>query len=455
MARTQAGQAYQLRNELSNISNNAISGGLSNWRKKFGNDAANAVIVCSGDSTSVETLALNYYEYLRLTATRRGFPLFGMQGSNIISRGLNGITLSAWLSNPTNLSDLVAANPDLVVASFLINDVRLGNLTFAQGVRLLDDYINAVKSALPDVSILLRMPNTFLTANVSNLNFVRDSAGNINPAGEAQRQSSLLASIYRSFVNKYDNVEVLDIQALVTGEQCVSDNGGIMQDQLHPQTNGIIGGITPVLTGYTLIAIEVAKAVGNKSNLLSQALLNNYEKVLECLVYNGGNGFIDIGSYSGVDIAGSAFPFNASTDFIFIEGLDAPINPVPTRPFGGNIRFLTSGNWSTFVGRFAYLVSPTKAIQTNNRQLINVDLPSIAAGATITQNVTVPGLFTGNDNRANSVIVTPPNSFASGGLLLINSYPSANDTVTLIIQNPTGAAIDLASAQWAFNIVLG
>jgi hypothetical protein len=49
--------------------------------------------------------------------------------------------------------------------------------------------------------------------------------------------------------------------------------------------------------------------------------------------------------------------------------------------------------------------------------------------------------------------VTPGALFGASGLALLHAYCSADDTVKVVIQNTTGAAIDLASEQWLVLVI--
>ena len=74
---------------------------------------------------------------------------------------------------------------------------------------------------------------------------------------------------------------------------------------------------------------------------------------------------------------------------------------------------------------------------------VQVDLASIAANNTVVVSLAVLGA-----KLTNFAQVTPGPLFAASGLVLLNAYPSADDTVKVVINNTTGSAIDLASEQW-------
>ena len=71
----------------------------------------------------------------------------------------------------------------------------------------------------------------------------------------------------------------------------------------------------------------------------------------------------------------------------------------------------------------------------------SIDFASISAGAVGTQSVTVTGAKTGD-----VVALGPPSGINAN--LIWSGYVSAADTVTIRLYNPTGGAIDPASATW-------
>lgn len=87
------------------------------------------------------------------------------------------------------------------------------------------------------------------------------------------------------------------------------------------------------------------------------------------------------------------------------------------------------------------------------RVTATVDLASIAASATSATTVTVAGARAGGQASAAGVLCAPPAAFATAGLRLVGCYASADDTVTLVVTNPTGGAVDLAAADFTFWLV--
>jgi hypothetical protein len=144
---------------------------------------------------------------------------------------------------------------------------------------------------------------------------------------------------------------------------------------------------------------------------------------------------------------------------LFVNGLDGPIALTSAnidRNFGVNILTITglgSTDFAPYIGQTAVTTGSHPAATTGDRQTIFIDLPSIAAGATVTQDVGVTGVSTGNQGHAAAAIASPASGFTSSGLLLLGYYVWATDQVRLVIQNPTAGAIDRPGENWTFWVV--
>ncbi|WP_443698743.1 SGNH/GDSL hydrolase family protein [Pseudomonas sp.] len=434
---------------------------LSRWRKKLETDAANAKLVLIGDSTTdYTTSSSGMTDWLRNAGTQIGQPLSGMtaDANHIYAQGYNGITLLLWLADQNKLATLAATNADLVIASFGLNDVRLGACTLDQMKARIEQLVVGITASMPNTDILLRIPNTMLTTNTGNLNYVQDGQGTINPAGAAQALSSLLRDAYKSMLGRWPHVDVIDTQAEVFGTVARSTHP-LMADQLHPTPVMSTIGSTPKGGGYVAIAEALAKRVGVNNSAFS--VDNNQYRAnsgnSKFVIVAGGNGYFDVSNLDGVnEMPASQFPLTIA-DFVFIAGFASPValtSAAITRPFGGtNIRVSLAGDWTAAVGKRAVLAATHALATTQDRQIVSVDLPSIAAGAIISITAAVTGSRTGALHDATAAVATPPAAFITAGLVLLNCYPSANDTVTLVVQNPTAAAVDLAAANFAFWVV--
>jgi len=429
---------------------------LKKWRRKLAESPSTAVLVLQGDSTTdYATSASAITDYLRAMAIQPGEPLSGMQASNIVALGYNGMALQVWLDDTSKLAALVSAQPDLIVASWLINDVRLGLCDWETARSRLISYIDTVTAAIPNVEILLRVPNPLLTSNVGGLNFVQGADGSINPVGAAQAYSTLIRTVYLSISDVYENVSVWDAQAEIFGTVSRATNP-IMADQLHPTPRGSNSNGVPINGGYVEIAKGMANRIGldGKGFVLSTNQYQSYRTGYLCQA--AGNGYFDIYTQDNTGAPASQYPLTTS-DLVFAHGFASPISlsgATILRPFAGTaIRILKTGDWTSLAGRKLDFAGAHPDMTTGDRQIVSVDIPSTAAGAITTATATVIGARTGALQDATAVACTPPAAFVSAGLVLLGCYPSANDTVTIAVQNPTGAAVDLASNSFAFWLI--
>lgn len=373
--------------------------------------------------------------------------------------GYSGLQLgpvgAGWLADTAKQAALWSFAPDLVIASWLINDARLGQMTFASGVARLSAMIELIQTNLPAADILLRIPNPMLTSNVNGLNYVQDAGGGINPPGAAQAYSDLIRRCYYAVKGLYSNVDVIDMPALLFGTMA-RDTHPLLADQLHP-TPGFTGG------GYFALGDALSDYIGNAARAAWVATSPEgtaYKHTYQVLANGGGVGFLDLGTallpdqFSGVPSA--QIPLD-STFSVITDMATSPITlsgKTITRPFGGTgvrISGFGSTDFSASANRRVLLVSngDGRLPSTGDRQEVLVDLPSIAAGATVTQTVAVTGVAP----RTTAVLPAVGSSFPASGLILLGCHPTATDVVTLTIQNPTGSAVDLAASTWAFWVV--
>lgn len=416
----------------------------------FGTNITVGTTIASIDSTTQVQLSAN--------ATGNGSGLTFQLGRHIINRGNNGSTLAAWLADPTKLAALVADAPNLIIADWLTNDVRLGAITQVAARALLVQFITAVQAALPNTDILLRIPNAFLTADVSSLHYVQGPPGdgsNINPTGAAQSYSTLIRQAYLSLEGAYPNVAIADVQAEVFGTICRASHP-LMADQLHPSPSGSTTNGNPATSGYTAVADYLASVIGAKRGGFVVDT-KSYRVSREYLIYTAGNGFLDLGTHPTQGTTAVQFPFSTS-DVLFVEGMAGPISlsgGTISRPFGNVVRItgLSGNDFTTFLGRTAVVAGNHPAETTGDRQIVSVDLPSTATLSFGTITAAVTGARTGALHDATSVLCTPPASFEAAGLYMVSCVPSANDTVRLVFYNPTGGTVDLAAANFAFWVV--
>ena len=78
---------------------------------------------------------------------------------------------------------------------------------------------------------------------------------------------------------------------------------------------------------------------------------------------------------------------------------------------------------------------------------VTVDPASVAANSTSSQTFTLTGAVVGD-----SLAVNPPAAGLTAGLLVMQSFVSAANQITIVFYNTTGAPIDQASADWTYKL---
>jgi lysophospholipase L1-like esterase len=199
---------------------------LSQW---FAGGITGKTICFVGDSTTSNATAL--FDGLDKYSAD-GQPLHGVGA--ILNYGENGASLYAFLANQVvhGIDATLAANADLYVIGYGINDVRLGNTTEDQLVAMLTDTVDRIRAEVPNADIVLRMPNSLLTTDVNGYHYVQ-------PNESAQAYSTLLHDAYLRLENRWSNVVVLDTQDIVFGTESLPSSP-FMTDQLHPSADGYV-----------------------------------------------------------------------------------------------------------------------------------------------------------------------------------------------------------------------
>lgn len=201
---------------------------LTHWHS---GPVAGKAIAWVGDSTTwqLQTVPANL-AYLTTTYQAAGKPLSGVDMQWF---GANGNTLANFVSNQwpeIAVHAVIAAHPDLIVFSYGINDVRQGGTGEAALTAYVRQAVQAFRSALPNTDIVLRMPSSFLTTDVSARGFVM-------PNSAAQAYTDILRNSYRALANEWPNVALYDSQALLFGETSPPASP-LMADQIHPSAAG-------------------------------------------------------------------------------------------------------------------------------------------------------------------------------------------------------------------------
>lgn len=234
------------------------------WKRQFRADPTQLYVLDEGDSTAdwlgpsagrvarLAGISVNSTQIPARYHTAPGEGLFGMVSdtSHFLNAGNSGVRLQTYLdnydNNVTTTNSLrwsiaqMTAKKGVVFHRWLINDFREQVIPVPTGQSNLIRLINIWREACPALEHVLITPNSLLSDNVGNANYVRESpTGTINPAGLAQTISSRFRDAYLPLVNRWPDVTVVDTQAIVYGTRSISYNGnGFMADQLHPNVRG-------------------------------------------------------------------------------------------------------------------------------------------------------------------------------------------------------------------------
>jgi lysophospholipase L1-like esterase len=211
---------------------------LTNW---FANGISKKVICIVGDSTTSDATA-SFSEFSNFYV-KEGQGLYGV--GSILNYGENGASLAAFLADqvPYGITETIAAQADLYVLSYGINDVRLGHTTEAQLTALLTTAVNKIRAGVPKADIVLRMPNSFLSVDMSNYGFVQ-------PNAQAPAYSTILRNAYMHLQDHWTNVAVLNTQDDVFGRASLTSSP-YMANQIHPSD-----------AGYVALAQELVGLIG-------------------------------------------------------------------------------------------------------------------------------------------------------------------------------------------------
>ncbi len=201
-----------------------VSDALARWRA----GRPNGKTICFlGDSTTA--VAPNFHERLRTVHCAPGGTLAGAETLNY---GDDGSTLAAFLSDTREhgINVAIAAQPDLYVLCYGLNDVRREPLTMAQFQDRIAESVERLRFGAPNADILLRTPNPMLSQNASDNVYLQ-------PDESAQTYTDLMRDAYLGLQGRWPNVLVWDAMAEVFGTESLPSHP-MMADQLHPSFIG-------------------------------------------------------------------------------------------------------------------------------------------------------------------------------------------------------------------------
>lgn len=431
---------------------------LWRWHEKLRNDPTTAKLLLVGDSTSLRQT--NQHSYLDTYYANSGGLLDGIPA--VDGGGNNGSSLAVWYATrggsvvatggpgfPSgdgfNYPAVIAADPDLIVLSFGLNDVRLGGTTLEAFTTLLRSVVVSLQADLPDADILLRMPNSLVGTPNAFLTPATTAA--------AQTYSTLLRNAYLALESDYSNLAVADTQMNVFGTQSY-DTSIFMQDQLHPNSLGysttvdyLVEELIAVPETYSR-RIQPRRVPATPSLAPRETAYSGATFVRYGTVGAAGSGFFDLSNgVSNVDASDAGRWALATSDRLYIDGIEAPVSltsaTVIDQLTTGTTRVYMSGDHSAYAGkRFVALGAHAGEGVQEGRFKATVDPASVPANSSATQTVTVTGAIVGQ-----GVICAPGNTLSGLGYW---ARVSAANTVTLTFVNPTGSAIDAASSTWQF-----
>ena len=204
---------------------------LENWHRS--GIKTNKKIAFWGDSTT-SNAAILFAVLPNYQATGRALENTTIQigSAGEYAFGSNGDTLANVLNGDqsarASITNVIAYSPDLVIASFGINDVRLGNTTENQLFALMEEATEQIHAALPDCEIVWRTPLALSSDDPQAYSYVV-------PSNAAQTYTDLLRNAYDRMKNRYPYVVVLDTQRSISGTTAKAlALSPHLIDQLHP-----------------------------------------------------------------------------------------------------------------------------------------------------------------------------------------------------------------------------
>ena len=193
------------------------------------NGPSGKTICFLGDSTTA--VAPNFHERFRTVHCAPGGAL---AGATTLNYGDDGSTLSAFLTDTREhgITPAIAAQADLYVLCYGLNDVRREPLTMEQFRNRIAEAVDRLRAGAPNADILLRTPNPMLSANTSYYVYLQ-------PDESAQAYTDRMRDAYLGLQDRWPNVFIWDAMAEVFGTESIPAHP-LMADQLHPNAAGEI-----------------------------------------------------------------------------------------------------------------------------------------------------------------------------------------------------------------------
>lgn len=403
------------------------------WWRKLGDDPATAKIVLSGDSTT--SGATNLVNALHKSMIRGG-PLDGMDPDNVVNHGNNGFLLFDYLANdpvpPNTFAETVAEAPDLIVASWLINDVVWGGATLEECIDRLTEYIGRLADDLPDCDVALRLPNPLLIGG--------DPMD--TPEVDAGMHETIRAA-YFAVRDLFPHVGVIDT-APVFGRGDLDDSY-LMSDRLHPKAQA-----------YWNLGFYIAKLIGLPGR--EEPRFGPPRRYIRTgFVTAIGTNTIDIvakewpgGDATPVAMSAIEWVLDATSEMYGSLGVADFSTATKTEVSDQTVRYTKSGfDFTTITaeGELVQLVgdNPGEGAQSGG-VLRGIDPPNVPAhGYASLGGVPVPGA------RPGRAVIASKDGIPSGLTAECVAYDT--DLVQIRFQNGTGSDIDPSYMEWNFWVI--
>ena len=199
----------------------------------------------------------------------------------------------------------------------------------------------------------------------------------------------------------------------------------------NPDNPGAIGTTTPSTGAFTTVSVtgQITSTIATGTAPLVIASTTKVDNLNADKL--DGKDFTDPGAIGGGTPAAGAF---------------TTLNVSGTSTFG--VVNAGAGSFTTLGASTSITVGNGTAITKIVKGAVTIDPASINATTVSAQTFTLTGATT-----ADVLTLNVPAAGLTAGLLVLQAYVSAADTITIVFQNSTGAPIDEASASWRYILM--
>lgn len=409
----------------------ARSGNINHGRAALAADGANFTILFLGDSKYKESNYGYTAAELRDRQNLKGMPLEGAADANILFGGSPGLTATDWLAGSGDFDQndylAVAADLNVIVVDFTTNRFRVAGATIATFLAEMDLLVAYLHEHSPNADIML--PTMFpFTTTVVGTDYLSGAT-----ATQAQARSDLGHQAVLAMRGRYSYVEVVDFAADVIGT-IVTAASIHHADQIHWSGDGQIA-----------FAQYIAGKIGARRPIAMAPTNTRYSADFEIAETNVN--WVRLRRLHTTDRKAPAAGIS-TTDTIYADGLGAvslstatfttiDANRIQIGINGAGWTNMTVNGVATVVGDHA-----EPGVQDGMIE-VNVDCPSLTAGATDEITITVTGVHYADKGLIVEAGYMPPGIFW-------NHFVSNVDTVKIRFFNATGGTLDPSSQPWRF-----